>query len=324
MIFPILGVICFSSYGALGKDLVSGISPTVLTATAHGFNVLLFVVVFGFLPELKKIRAATKGRRIEFFIFTLLSGAVGPFLFLYSLQYTTAVNAMLLMNTYPLFMLLYSVFLFKQKIKPTQYVGMTILLSGIVTIILGTDVSQITFNRGDFLIIIAEFLFCTGDVICRRHLQKIHPHVAVIGRNAMAFVAMSIISVIILPVESMYIPADLYTSLFLFAIIAILLAQSFWYRAVKISQPLTLAKVQLLHPLFGVTWAWFLLGESLYFHHFIGSMLVLLGLAVSQYKRKIYNFKKVFHFHSMHHPYIHNGLGNPTWKKIFEYVKNTV
>ena len=72
----------------------------------------------------------------------------------WALQYTEALNALLIQSAGPLFVALWSLILFGVRLTGAQLAGITISLAGVLTIILRGDFSalaSISFNRGDLM-----------------------------------------------------------------------------------------------------------------------------------------------------------------------------
>ena len=72
----------------------------------------------------------------------------------WALQYTEALNALLIQSAGPLFVALWSLALFGVRLTGAQLAGITISLAGVLTIILRGDFSalaSISFNRGDLM-----------------------------------------------------------------------------------------------------------------------------------------------------------------------------
>ena len=72
----------------------------------------------------------------------------------WALQYTEALNALLIQSAGPLFVALWSLALFGIRLTRAQLAGITISLAGVLTIILRGDfaaLASISFNRGDLM-----------------------------------------------------------------------------------------------------------------------------------------------------------------------------
>src|ERR1700738_421443 len=80
--------------------------------------------------------------------------AINNALSYWALQYTQALNALLIQSSGPLFVALWSLALFGVRLTFAQLAGITISLLGVLTIILRGDLStlaSIQFNKGDVM-----------------------------------------------------------------------------------------------------------------------------------------------------------------------------
>ena len=79
-----------------------------------------------------------------------------------SMQYTSALNALLIQSSGPLFIALWSLILFRVRLTAAQFAGIAISLLGVLTIILRGDFSalaSIHFNKGDLMFASAVLAF---------------------------------------------------------------------------------------------------------------------------------------------------------------------
>src|ERR1700733_1234732 len=81
--------------------------------------------------------------------------AINNALSYWALQYTQALNALLIQSSGPLFVALWSLALFGMRLTWAQFAGIALSLAGVFTIILRGDLSalaSIQFNRGDVMV----------------------------------------------------------------------------------------------------------------------------------------------------------------------------
>src|SRR6201996_1418361 len=73
----------------------------------------------------------------------------------WGLQYTEALNALLIQSSGPLFIALWSLLLFRMRLSWAQFGGIAISLAGVLTIILHGDLltlARVHFNKGDIML----------------------------------------------------------------------------------------------------------------------------------------------------------------------------
>ena len=81
--------------------------------------------------------------------------AINNALSYWALQYTQALNALLIQSSGPLFVALWSLLLFGVRLTWAQLAGIAISLTGVLTIILRGDfgaLAGIHFNKGDLML----------------------------------------------------------------------------------------------------------------------------------------------------------------------------
>lgn len=114
----------------------------------------------------------------RFIWFPLLAGIFTAFDFAFwntSVQFTTAANATLLGNTSPLWVALFALFFFKEKLRGTFWLGLLLALSGAVLIV-GTDfISHPTFGIGDLMASGAAIFYASYQLITQRGREHIDP-----------------------------------------------------------------------------------------------------------------------------------------------------
>src|SRR6202008_3038921 len=80
--------------------------------------------------------------------------AINNALSYWALQYTEALNALLIQSSGPLFVALWALILFGVRLTWAQLAGIAISLAGVLTIILRGDfaaLTSISFNKGDVM-----------------------------------------------------------------------------------------------------------------------------------------------------------------------------
>lgn len=90
-----------------------------------------------------------------------------------SLRYTSAANATLLGNTAPLWVALFSWFVFRQKLRGLFWLGLALALGGAV-IVLGSDfIQHPTIGLGDLLAVAAGVFYAGYFLVTERGRQKL-------------------------------------------------------------------------------------------------------------------------------------------------------
>ena len=127
--------------------------PPLMVTTIRWFGVFLILLPFAW-PHLKRDWPALR-RSLPLMLFLSLVGfAFNNAISYWALQYTEALNALLIQSAGPLFVALWSLVLFGVRLTGAQFAGIAISLVGVLIIILRGDLAalaSISFNRGDIM-----------------------------------------------------------------------------------------------------------------------------------------------------------------------------
>jgi drug/metabolite transporter (DMT)-like permease len=202
----------------------------------------------------------------------------------WALQYTEALNALLIQSSGPLFVALWSLALFGIRLTGAQLAGITLSLLGVLSIIL----------RGDFGAL-ASIGFNRGDLMFASSLVSFALYSALIPRRPVTH-ALSLISFTTCCGALMLVPFAIWehstgaTLKFDFISMATLgyavifpstLAYLFFNRGLALIGPNRAAPFFHLVPVFGSAMAILLLGEQLRLFHLVGYPLVLAGVVIA-------------------------------------------
>jgi drug/metabolite transporter (DMT)-like permease len=205
----------------------------------------------------------------------------------YGLQYTQALNALLIQSAGPLFIALWSLVLLGVRLTAAQAVGIGISLVGVLIILLHGDLetlSAITFNKGDVIFTTALISVGLYSVLTTKR-PTIHP---------LSFLAFTTGcgAVLLIPFFAGEIATG-YTLTFDTETIAMLayvvifpsaLAYLFFNRGVELIGPNRAAPFFHLMPVFGSALAIAFLGERPHLFHAVGYALVLVGIVIAARK----------------------------------------
>jgi drug/metabolite transporter (DMT)-like permease len=202
----------------------------------------------------------------------------------YGLQYTQAINGLLIQSTTPLFIALWSFALLGDRLSLAQAVGVATSLTGVVVIICRGDLDVllgIGFNRGDLWFLLGLLIFGSYSALVKRR-PPIHPLSFLsftMGCGSLwliPFFAAEAASGYRLSFDGITVLTLAYVAIF-----PSVLSYLFLNRGIELVGPNRSAPFTHLTPLFGSVLAIVLLGERLQLFHVIGYVLVLAGLTVA-------------------------------------------
>ncbi len=158
-----------------GKYVIAEITPLWITFFRWTFAILLLFPIAHFLekPEWKSVKKVWPS-----LVMMGILGIVAYNMLLYSaLDYTSSTNAAFVSALNPGVMVIFSVFLTREKISRIQIIGMLISLLGVFVLLTQGNVTQIfhtAYNKGDLLMVGAVIVW-TGYSILGRRLTMIPP-----------------------------------------------------------------------------------------------------------------------------------------------------
>jgi drug/metabolite transporter (DMT)-like permease len=266
----------------LARHVGSHVPPITLT-TIRWFGVFLILLPFAW-PHLKQDWPKLRGALPLMLLLSAVGFAFNNAISYWALQYTEALNALLIQSSGPLFVALWSLVLFGVRLTPAQLAGIAISLAGVLTIILRGDISalaSISFNKGDIMFGASLVSFGLYSALIPRR-PRIHQ--------------LSLISFTTCCGALMLLPAAIWefsagarlqfdgltmATLGFVLIFPSTLAYLFFNRGVALIGPNRAAPFFHLVPVFGSAMAILLLGEQLAPFHLIGYALVLAGVVIA-------------------------------------------
>src|ERR1043166_8218801 len=132
---------------------VAGHVPPMTLSCVRWIGAFLMLLPFA-LPHLKADWPALRAKLPLMLALSATGFAFNNAISYWALQYTEALNALLIQSSGPLFVALWSLVLFGVRLTPAQFFGIILSLTGVLVIILRGDpaaLASIRFNRGDLM-----------------------------------------------------------------------------------------------------------------------------------------------------------------------------
>ncbi len=290
-IFLVLAVLFWSGNFIFGRLVSTSIEPMQLSFFRWFFVLILLLPYI--LLHYKNILSVFKKKYFLIIIFGAL-GIAGFNTFLYyGLQTTTATNALLINSSTPIFIIVLSALIFRTTITKLQLSGVFLSTIGVIYLILKGDINHILelkFTVGDLWIIAACIDWALYTVMLKFKPKEL---------NAFEFLGLTaFIGTIILALvffyqgysfEFSFLEKDevLYSLIYIVIFPSIL---SFYFWNISTMEVGVNKTGQFTHlmPIFGAVLAYIFLGEVLEFYHFVGIILIGIGIYLSMFlKREI-------------------------------------
>jgi drug/metabolite transporter (DMT)-like permease len=262
---------------------VGGHVPPMTLSCVRWIGAFLMLWPFA-RPHLRHDWPALRARLPLMVLLSATGFAFNNALSYWALQYTQALNALLIQSSGPLFVALWSLALFGVRLTWAQLAGIAISLAGVLTILLRGDLTAlagIRFNKGDLMFAGAVLSFGLYSALMPRR-PKTHQLSLIsftIGCGALLLLPFSVWEYsagIALKFDALTAATLIYVVIF-----PSTLAYLCFNRGIALIGPNRAAPLLHLVPVFGSAMAIFLLGEQPRLFHLVGYLLVLAGVVIA-------------------------------------------
>jgi drug/metabolite transporter (DMT)-like permease len=235
-------------------------------------------------PHLRADWPALRGRLPLMVLLSATGFAFNNAISYWALQYTQALNALMIQSSGPLFVALWSLLLFGVRLTLAQFAGIALSLAGVLTILLHGDLAAlagIEFNRGDLMFASAVLAFGLYSALMPRRpvTHQLSLIVFTTGCGALLLLPFSVWEYntgFTLKFDALTLTTLAYVVIF-----PSTLAYLFFNRGIALIGPNRAAPFFHLVPVFGSVMAIVLLGEQPRLFHLIGYLLVLSGVVIA-------------------------------------------
>jgi drug/metabolite transporter (DMT)-like permease len=205
----------------------------------------------------------------------------------YGLQYTTAINGLLLQSVAPLFVAMWTFVIFRERLTLRQAGGICVSLCGVAVIVCHGSLAvllAIAFNRGDVSFLVALVVYGFYAAYLRRR-PAIHPFsFLAVGMGGGAFFLIPAMVWELASGRTVTLDAESFLSFAFVCIFPSLLGYLFLNRGIELIGANRAAPFIHLVPVFGSVLAIVLLGEQFRLYHAVGYGLVFTGITVATRK----------------------------------------
>lgn len=278
--------LCWAGNAIVGRLAAGHIPPITLSFLRWSLAFLILLPL-----TWKQLRQDWPAIRSRFGLMLVLSiTGIGAFntLQYWALEYTQALNILLLQSAGPLIVAVWSLVLLRVHLTVAQGIGIVLSTIGVMIILTRGDLtalSHITFNRGDLIFIVAMAIFGFYSVLS---LKRPPMH----GLSFVTFTfgcgAASLIPLLIWELQArpvMALDAKNLLSLFYVAIFPSTIAYLCFNRGVLLIGANRAAPFFHVVPVFGSIMAFLFLGEQPQVFHVLGFALVLAGVFAASRKQ---------------------------------------
>ena len=202
----------------------------------------------------------------------------------WALEYTEALNALLIQSSGPLFVAIWSLLLLGVRLTWAQAFGILVSLCGVLTILLRGDIgalSKITLNKGDimFLVALAIFGFYSALSVKRPAIHSLSFLAFTFGFGALCLIPAFALELATRPMAQFTVQNV--AVLAYVAVFPSILSYLCFNRGIELIGANRAAPFFHLIPVFGSAMAIVFLGEKLRLFHLAGYALVLAGVVIA-------------------------------------------
>jgi len=210
------------------------------------------------------------------------------FLIYLAMHYTTAINAVLVNSSIPVFILIFGRIIFGQRVSLRQHLGIALSLLGVATIILHGDLAAIrslTFNRGDLLVVLAAVAWALYSLALRRYPQGLNPFVFLFCIAACGLLVLAPIYGLEMAYgHTMTCNLPTLLSVGYVGVFASIIAFASWNSGLRAVGAHLGGQFIHLMPAFSTILAVLFLGERLHAFHVIGIVLIFAGIGCATFR----------------------------------------
>ena len=285
-----LCVLFWSGNFVLGRFVKADIQPIELAFFRWTFVLLLILPSLIFLDIKKMFRICKENLLIMSVLAVLGISTYNTVLYL-ALQHTTATNALLINSMTPMIIVVYTFLILRTQISKIQIMGVCSSTLGVFYIVLKGDMSNflsLEFSQGDLWIIVASNVWALYSVLLRykpHGLKTIELFVCFVFIGYLFLLPVYLYQGYSLEREVSLLKEYWYFFLYI-SLCASILSYYFWSTGVETIGANAAGQFTHLMPIFGSILAYIFLNESLEMIHFIGAILIALGIYLGLFYKK--------------------------------------
>jgi drug/metabolite transporter (DMT)-like permease len=280
-----IAALCWAGNAIVGRLAVGHIPPVTLSFLRWALAFLI-VLPFAWKHLVHDWRALRGGLGIMIVISVTGIGAFNTLQY-WALEYTQALNTLLLQSAGPLIVAIWSLILLGVRITLAQAFGVVLSLIGVLVILLHGDLTTLTsveFNKGDVIFMVALVIFGFYSVMTlkRPAMHGLSFAAFTFGCGAACLIPLVIWEMLSRPLMALNVPNLL--SVMYVAVFPSTVAYLCWNRGIHLIGANRAAPFFHMVPLLGSAMAMVFLGERPRLFHVVGFALVLTGVFVASRK----------------------------------------
>ena len=216
----------------------------------------------------------------------VMGSVVNQLLVTFGTSYLSAAVASMIATSTPIFMAILSKIMLSEPLTVRKMTGIGVAFIGFMIVLLygsGTAEFSVSNSVGVFLTAMAPLSWSLSTIVSRPVMLQYPPKV-------ITGISMIIGGIALLPAlvsqrsifgEIAAFDVTSWAAAFVLSVLAMVVAYTFWYQGLRRLQPTQIAIYVYLVPVFGVIFAWMLLGETITIFLLLGGMTILSGVIIT-------------------------------------------
>lgn len=277
-----LTVLFWSGNWVIGRAVLSdGQIPPVALAWWRWAVAVALMMPFA-LPQIRRHWVSIWKHRGVIVLLAIVGMGFHNLLSYVGLQFTTAINGVMLNSAIPVMIILLGVLFFKQRVSAKQMLGVAVSLVGVLAILTKGHLEALAalkFNQGDLIVLASMVLWALYTQMLKWRPDGI-PGLALLAVcGAIGLIGMTpVYAWEIASGKSIQWSWGVAAALLYVGLLPSFLGYVFWNRAVEEVGPSVAGLFVHLMPVFGSLLAWLFLGERLYWFHLAGIGFIFAGI----------------------------------------------
>lgn len=273
-----------------GKLLVANVPPFMLASARWLIALAVLLPFYG--KTAWSARSVLLSRWPQVATLSLFGVAGFNTLVYVAVQTTSPINASLMNAATPVFILLISLLFLGEKLSVMRLLGILVSIAGVLWIIGQGSLEAITrlqVNRGDLWMLLAILFWALYSILMKRWAGSFEPNALFVGTIVVAVAMLIPLTALELAfgAHALKLNAPVLGGILYIALFASIVAFTCWNRAVALLGPSRCAGFLNLIPVFSALFASLFTGERIHLFHFMGTALILGGIALSSRASKL-------------------------------------
>lgn len=283
----VLSAVLIGFGNVFGAEAAKNINPIYLAMLASLVTGIIFLAGGKILRFDLKIKEAVTRYRKEILSISILRSSLGSLILIIGFSMTSAIRAVFLLRLEPLFVVLASYIILKEKITAKQFLFIFILISGAFLLSTGGDISVLTETQiGDFLVVLAVIFFTytyfPGAKVSRK-----------LGAITVNAITNMLGGLILIPIVLLFVPMNSFFlsnySMLLFGgyiVFLYMIGITLWFVALRTVKEWIVSSILSIGSIVGALLAFLWLGDVLSPLQLIGAAIILVASSLISMQRK--------------------------------------